>query len=289
MKIVNPTSFSDIPLELSDDSLTILREANAKRKIRPRDYDILFPERDLFYVSKIFDQLEENGFIKESMTGPSIAIGNTGLYSITPKGISYLQELKQRERQKQKTKKKDIFTEARAWVTLFIAILSFTVAAVNSVQTNYTKNIEVLAFSNVFEDDYYFDGQELSKEISFIVSNNSQIGISLIALQIIRGGENVNVVFKDTSYTLPIDISSCSSFKQSVYFIKELSQDEIAMISDEFGVGCRINSFELDTFLEEGANIHKGTIISVRPSLQIKLETSKGTVFTCESLGGASA
>lgn len=274
---------------LDSYSITLLEHANKETEIIPATLHALFPDKDYMFIDILVRSLKSQGYLEEKMTGPSFVGGNSGIYKITPKGIAYLEDKKKQNRKEQKEKRSSFLNSFRAWITLGIALFGLILSIYNAIQTNKVKFEELVTFANVYEDDYYFDGKILSKEISFIISNNSQVNISLIDFTITRGGERVDVHYDNDSYPLPMNLPSNNSVNQSTCIIKELEPAQIDLIANEFGIDCYINTFELDAFLEEDVNLHKGTTINIRPSLKIVLTTSKGNKFVYESRGGASA
>ena len=185
--------------------------------------------------------------------------------------------------------KENIPAEIRAWLTFVIAVVGLALSIYNTVNNNVTKNKEILICSNVLEDDYYFDGETLSQEISLIVSNNSQISISIVEIQIFQGGKDVVIVYMDEIQELPINLATNFSIKQKLLINKELSPKQNEMITNEFGSDCYIEPYmlgllfgELSYYLDEN-----GQTVNLigNASLNIVLITSMGNEFTYEANG----
>ena len=189
---------------------------------------------------------------------------------------------------KRKQKRKQQIDNRKYLISIFISIFALIISGYTMYSNNIEKHNEYISISNAEELDYFFDGEKLTKEISFIISNNSQVNVSLTHLSIKRGGEYLDINYPDEGYKLPINLSTCNSVEQKVYIVKQLNEQQVNMITHEFGTGCIINTYELNTFLECGENINKGTTVRTRPGLGISIETSKGNVFDHYTRSGAS-
>lgn len=274
---------------LDSYSIIVLKLANREKEIIPAMFNAQFPDKDHMFSSTLVRSLKSKGYLEDKMTGAAFAGGNSGIYKITPKGIAYLEDNKKQDKKERREKRTAFINSFRAWITLGIALVGLILSVYNTIQANILKYGELISFVNVHEEDYYFDGERLSKEISLIMSNNSQVSVSVVDFSLTRGGEHVTVQYADDSFSLPINLSSNNSIKQTVYIYRELEQPQIDLIIKEFGADCYINTFELDAFLEDGVNLYKGTTVNTIPSLKIVLTTSKGNQFIYESRGGASA
>ena len=255
-------------------------------------------KKNIKYTHKLTESICEfllnRKYIEEKLIFSDYGSHNQIIYRITSEGTSYLKKweetVEDNRLKKEEAKKATRSNNIRALVTIIISLAGLVLSIYNACQANIVKFEESVMISNVYEEDYYFDGETLSKEINFIISNNSQVAISFTKITVTRGGKIEKVHYNDNSYHLPINFSSNNSLKQSVYIVKDLEKFQIDLITNEFGINCYINTFELDMFLEEdGVNVYKNTIIKARPSLEIVLITSKNNQFVYQSRGGASA
>ena len=177
------------------------------------------------------------------------------------------------------------------FISTLISIIALCLTIYSLVQTNITNNKELITFSNVIESDYFFDDEQLYKEISFIVSNNSQISISLVDFELLRGGSTEDIIYDNNiSYNLPINLAANTSLMQRIRIKKDITNEQLDNIIKKFGTDCYIDSYTLYTFLEFGDNPPTYDYkINTTPGLNMVFTTSKNNQFTYQSLGGGSA
>lgn len=158
-------------------------------------------------------------------------------------------------------------------------IFSFYITEVEGKKEN-------IVISNVFESDYFFDGVNLSKDISMVISNNSEVSASIININIKRGFENYLFdTIEDTD--LPINMVANSSITKVVTIYFEINDLVKNFILNKYGYNCEIDTYELDNYLEFNEDIKNENNIVIRPSIIVEIITSKGKIIRYERNGGA--
>ena len=243
----------------------------------------LFQDKDQYFIVKILDDLLSNGYLVKESTNFISDDDSTVQFSITPKGIAYL-EIEDKQVNKEKIEKRSSFTNnLRAWLTFGIAIIGLALSVYNAIQSNVSKQEEVILISNVNNRERYdnFDGTWLNKEISFTISNNSQISVSFVDLAILLAGDPVRVIYEDNNYIMPINIPPNTSQNHKVSILRFVDYDLGDVVEKEISRSRGLDGWipgpgwgrnDIDKILHDSNN-------NQEPFFVMKLTTSKGKII----------
>jgi len=170
--------------------------------------------------------------------------------------------------------------------TFILTLLVLIYYIFSFYKTEVADKMENVLISEVFESDYFFDGENLSKDISIVISNNSEVSVSIININIEREFEDYS--FNATGDTdLPINMTENSSITKVVTIYFDINETAKSFIINKYGYNCEIDTYELDSYLESDEDIKNENNIIIRPGISVGIITSKGKTIRYERSGGA--
>ncbi len=170
--------------------------------------------------------------------------------------------------------------------TFILALLVLIYYIFSFYKTEVEDKMENILISEVFESDYFFDGENLSKDISIVISNNSEVSVSIININIEREFEDYS--FNATGDTdLPINMTENSSITKVVTIYFDINETTKSFIINKYGYNWEIDTYELDSYLEFNEDIKNENNTIIRPGISVGIITSKGKTIRYERNGGA--
>lgn len=174
-------------------------------------------------------------------------------------------------------------------LTLIVAIWALIVAKSDYTYSTTVTHREIIAIGQVYEDDFYFDGETLSKEISILITNNSYVPVSITSLSLQRGAEETYSYDTLSVDFLPLNLDASASELIYINYPFSISATEKNELRSQFGTDVKIDTYVYEKYLSDGIWVEPNPSIVCRPPLQIEIYTAKGTTATYARGGGAHA